>query len=116
MVSISGRQQQLTNTTKARFLERAFCYLPVLYALAPSARRRAARKPTARNGAEGAATAAPEISIPPFSNRGVQIGIDQQISQNFEYFSCINGDFTDKYGENGGVSAKAIHYKVENDN
>lgn len=61
MVSISGRQQQLTNTTKARFLERAFCYLPVLYALAPSARRRAARKPTARNGDEGAATAAPEI-------------------------------------------------------
>ena len=61
MVSISGRQQQLTNTTKARFLERAFCYLPVLYALAPSARRRAARKPTARTGDEGAATAAPEI-------------------------------------------------------
>ena len=60
MVSISGRQQQLTNTTKARFLERAFCYLPVLYALAPSVRRRAARKPTARNGAEGAAAAAPE--------------------------------------------------------
>ena len=61
MVSISGRQQQLTNTTKARFLERAFCYIPVLCALAPSVRRRAARKPTARNGAEGAATAAPEI-------------------------------------------------------
>ena len=50
MVSISGRQQQLTNTTKARFLERAFCYLPVLYALAPSARRRAARKPQAKSG------------------------------------------------------------------
>ena len=55
-------------------------------------------------------------SEPPFSNRGVQIGIDQRISQNFEYFSCINGGFTDKYGENGRVSAKAIHCKVENDN
>ena len=70
MVSISGRQQQLTNTTKARFLERAFCYLPVLYALAPSARRRAARKPTARNGALGAALAAPERRNPLYLTGG----------------------------------------------
>ena len=60
MVSISGRQQQLTSTAK-HALRRAFCYISVLCALAPSARRRAARKPTAQNGAEGAATAAPEI-------------------------------------------------------
>ena len=58
----------------------------------------------------------PYRAVISISNRGVQIGIDQRISQNFEYFSCINGDFTDKYGENGGVSAKAIHCKVENDN
>ena len=38
--------------------------LRVFYALAPSVRRRAARKPTARNGALGAALAAPKRRNP----------------------------------------------------
>ena len=64
------------------------------YKLAPSVRRRAARKPTAQDGAEGAALAAPEIYGPLLSNRGVQIGIDQQISQNFEHNGWQNLHFT----------------------
>ena len=56
---LDGRQDYMYTQNAQRKELCAF-----FYALAPSVRRRAARKPTARNGALGAASAAPERRNP----------------------------------------------------